>query len=63
MSMHVCKCARDGKVEYHLRYPGLTEAQAQEIANKINAGCLNWPPPPPTNLLRQGIDILPKEGA
>jgi len=40
MSIHVCKCKHKGKVEYHLRYPGMTEQQAQELANDINAGCL-----------------------
>lgn len=40
MSIHVCKCIYGGKEEYHLRYPGLSEKQAQLIADKINAGCL-----------------------
>ena len=37
MSVHVCKC----KKEYHIRYPGMTEEAAQDIADKINAGALN----------------------
>lgn len=38
MSIHVCECARDGKHEWHLRYPGMTEAEAQALADKINGG-------------------------
>ena len=41
MSIHVCKCIRKGYEEYHLRYPGMTENEAQEIADKINAGMLD----------------------
>ena len=26
MSIHVCKCTHNGREEYHLRYPGMTEA-------------------------------------
>ncbi len=40
MSIHVCKCVHNGIEEYHLRYPGLTEKEAQQIADKINAGAL-----------------------
>lgn len=40
MSIHVCKCTHKGEVEYHLRYPGMSEAAAQEVADKINAGLL-----------------------
>ncbi len=40
MSMHVCKCQRNGKDEWHIRYPGLTEQEAQEIANAINGGAV-----------------------
>ena len=34
MSIHVCKCGN----EWHLRYPGLSEKEAQSIADRINAG-------------------------
>ena len=40
MSMHVCKCQWNGKDEWHIRYPGLTEKEAQEIANAINGGAV-----------------------
>ncbi len=45
MSIHVCKCDRNGREEYHLRYPGWTEEDAQDLADKINAG---WLRPPET---------------
>jgi hypothetical protein len=44
MSIHVCKCEHKGRTEYHLRYPGMTEDEAQEIADKINAGYLSRRP-------------------
>lgn len=34
MSIHVCKCGD----EFHLRYPGMTEDQAQNLASTINKG-------------------------
>lgn len=40
MSIHVCKCEHNGKEEFHLRYPGLPEENAQNIADKINGGAL-----------------------
>ena len=40
MSIHVCKCTHNGREEYHLRYPGMTEAAAQELADRINGGGL-----------------------
>lgn len=40
MSIHVCKCVHNGREEYHLRYPGMDEAQAQALADKINGGYL-----------------------
>jgi hypothetical protein len=40
MSIHVCKCDYNGSLEYHLRYPGMPEEAAQELADKINAGAL-----------------------
>ena len=43
MSIHVCKCAHNGREEYHLRYPGMTEAEAQELADRINGGWLRKP--------------------
>ena len=42
MSIHVCKCAHNGREEYHLRYPGMTEAAAQELADEINGGALSY---------------------
>ena len=38
MSIHVCKCIHNGREEYHLRYPGMSERAAQELASTIN-GC------------------------
>lgn len=43
MSIHVCKCVHNGRVEYHLRYPGMTEIEAQALADKINGGGLSIP--------------------
>lgn len=43
MSIHVCKCTHNGREEYHLRYPGMTEAAAQELADRINGGWLRKP--------------------
>lgn len=34
MSIHASKCGN----EWHLRYPGLDEKEAQSIADRINAG-------------------------
>ena len=42
MSIHVCKCEHNGRVEYHLRYPGMTEAAALELADEINGGALSY---------------------
>lgn len=36
MSIHVCKCIHNGREEYHLRYPGMSERAAQELADTIN---------------------------
>ena len=41
MSIHVCKCTHNGREEWHLRYPGMTEAAAQELADEINGGALS----------------------
>ena len=41
MSIHVCKCVHNGREEFHLRYPGLTQSEAQQLADKINGGALN----------------------
>ena len=46
MSIHVCKCTRNGREEYHLRYPGMTEAAAHELADRINGGWLRPPEKP-----------------
>lgn len=40
MSIHVCKCTHNGREEFHLRYPGMTEAEAQDLADRINGGGL-----------------------
>jgi len=48
MSIHICKCIHNGKEEYHLRYPGMTEKEALELASAINGtdfgdtARLNW---------------------
>ena len=41
MSIHVTKCNHKGLVEFHLRYPGMSEKAAQNIADKINSGELD----------------------
>ena len=38
MSIHVCKCEHNGRTEYHLRYPGITQDEAQALADRINGG-------------------------
>jgi hypothetical protein len=38
MSIHVCKCEHSGRTEYHLRYPGMTQDEAQALADRINGG-------------------------
>lgn len=38
MSIHVCKCEHNGRTEYHLRYPGMTQEEAQALADRINGG-------------------------
>lgn len=38
MSIHVCKCEHNGRTEYHLRYPGMTQDEAQALADRINGG-------------------------
>ena len=43
MSIHVCKCFHNGNVEYHLRYPGMSEDAAQNLADLLNAGYLKIP--------------------
>jgi len=40
VSFHFCRCDRGAHREWHLRYPGLTEEEAQQIANMINDGVL-----------------------
>lgn len=41
MSIHVCKCTHKGREEFHLRYPGMTEDEAQSLADRINGGALS----------------------
>jgi len=43
MSIHVCKCIHNKSEEYHLRYSGMTESAAQELADRINGGWLRQP--------------------
>lgn len=38
MSIHVCKCSHAGRDEWHLRYPGMRQDEAQWIADQINSG-------------------------
>lgn len=40
MSVHVCHASYNGKDEYHIRYPGWTEKDAQRMADQINSGAL-----------------------
>lgn len=40
MSIHVCQCQHNGRTEHHLRYPGMSQSAAQELADKINGGRL-----------------------
>ena len=40
MSIHVCKCEHNGKTEYHLRYPGVNQDEAQGLADQINGGAI-----------------------
>lgn len=58
MSIHVCKCLHKGKLEYHLRYPGMTEVGAQEIADRINAGALKKKPESTTDLSALENDLI-----
>lgn len=41
MSIHVCKCIHNGREEYHLRYPGMSERAAMELADTINGDRLD----------------------
>lgn len=43
MSIHVCRCVHNGREEYHLRYPGITEREAQELAADINGNRRAFP--------------------
>ena len=56
MSIHVCKCTHNGREEYHLRYPGMTKAEAQELADRINGGWLR-PPEKPKGGLAEAVKI------
>ena len=38
MSVHVCNCTHNGEVEWHIRYPGMSEEAAQNLADRINSG-------------------------
>jgi hypothetical protein len=40
MSIHVCKCEHNGS-DFHLRYPGWTEEDAQRLADRVNGGELH----------------------
>jgi hypothetical protein len=51
MSIHVCKCEHNNRTEYHLRYPGMTQDEAQALADRINGGDLD-------NKLRGEVDRL-----
>lgn len=42
MSVHVCQCQYRGHAEWHLRYPGLSEQNAQLVADAINGGVLKY---------------------
>jgi hypothetical protein len=58
VSIHVTSCTYKGKLEYHLRYPGMSEEEAQELANKINAGALDCR----ERLTTSGIRPLQEDG-
>lgn len=59
MSIHVCRCLHNGQVEYHLRYPGLSEKQAQAIASKINSGWLDRAEPRPHEAKESNPQVQP----
>lgn len=40
MSIHACMCNRNGRTEWHLRYPGMTEREAQNLVDRINGSML-----------------------
>ena len=56
MSIHVCKCTHNEREEYHLRYPGMTEEAAQELADRINGGGLR-PPEKPKGGLAEAVKM------
>lgn len=57
MSIHVCKCTHNGREEWHLRYPGLSQEDAQRLADRINGGALSnvQPKGMPTNALAGAV--------
>ena len=59
MSIHVCKCSHNGRDEYHLRYPGMTEKEALELADKINT--ITGKKIHVVTISRwKGVDVMPK---
>lgn len=64
MSIHVCKCERHDRPEFHLRYPGMTEQEAQRLADRINGGCLNtgWVELTPTTRPEPEVFVLTWDG-
>ncbi len=58
MSVHVC--FSDG--EYHLRYPGMSQEEAQELADRINAGGLLDPNQQPPSTECEDVTLrIPKQ--
>jgi hypothetical protein len=51
MSVHVCRCVHNGREEFHIRYPGMTERQALNLADDINGGKFAAPPVPESEAL------------
>lgn len=65
MSIHVCKCDHNGRTEYHLRYPGMTQEEAQRLADKINGGAMEALAIPTQQSAVDGwqpIETAPKDG-
>lgn len=61
MSIHVCESVYRGNAEFHLRYPGMTEQEAQNLADSINGGCVPVRSSPPK--FQRGDLVRKKSGS